>query len=381
MLIFNFREVKRLRDSRIEKLAHNLINYSVKLGAGEKVLIENFGVQKELVMALVEEAYKAGGFPFVALKEPQIDRALMLGANREQYEKIAEFEGNVMKEMDAYIGLRAGDNINETSDVPADKLKFHGDTVGKMHSTIRVKKTKWVVLRYPSASMAQLAKMSTAGFEDFYFDVCNLDYGKMSTAMDGLVELMNKTDKVHLVGPGTDLTFSIKDIPAIKCAGEMNIPDGEVFTAPVRDSINGKLTYNTPSPYQGFTFENVSFTFKDGKIVEATANDTDRINRVLDTDEGARFVGEFAIGVNPFIHEPMQDILFDEKIEGSFHFTPGQCYDEAFNGNQSAIHWDLVNIQRADYGGGEIYFDDVLIRKDGIFVLPELEALNPENLI
>ncbi|MBK3914297.1 M29 family aminopeptidase T [Listeria ivanovii] len=370
-----------MRDTRIETLAHNLINYSVKLRAGEKVLIENFGVQKELVMALVEEAYKAGGFPFVSLKEPQIDRALMLGANSQQYEKIAEFEGNVMNEMDAYIGLRAGDNINETSDVPADKLKIHGDTVGKMHSNIRVKKTKWVVLRYPSASMAQLAKMSTAGFEDFYFDVCNLDYGKMSTAMDGLVELMNKTDKVHLVGPGTDLTFSIKDIPAIKCAGEMNIPDGEVFTAPVRDSINGKLTYNTPSPYQGFTFENVSFTFKDGKIVEATANDTDRINKVLDTDEGARFVGEFAIGVNPFIHELMQDILFDEKIEGSFHFTPGQCYDEAFNGNQSAIHWDLVNIQRADYGGGEIYFDDVLIRKDGIFVLPELEALNPENLV
>lgn len=381
MLIFNFREVKRLRDSRIEKLAHNLINYSVKLGAGEKVLIENFGVQKELVMALVEEAYKAGGFPFVSLKEPQIDRALMLGANSEQYEKIAEFEGNVMKEMDAYIGLRAGDNINETSDVPADKLKIHGDTIGKMHSNIRVKNTKWVVLRYPSSSMAQLAKMSTVGFEDFYFNVCNLDYGKMSAAMDGLVELMNKTDKVHLVGPGTDLTFSIKDIPAIKCAGEMNIPDGEVFTAPVRNSINGKLTYNTPSPYQGFTFENVSFTFKDGKIVEATSNDTARINKVLDTDEGARFVGEFAIGVNPFIHEPMQDILFDEKIEGSFHFTPGQCYDEAFNGNQSAIHWDLVNIQRADYGGGEIYFDDVLIRKDGIFVLPELEALNPENLV
>ncbi|CCQ21071.1 Aminopeptidase T [Listeria monocytogenes] len=208
--------------------------------------------------------------------------------------------------------------------------------MGKMHSDIRVKQTKWVVLRYPSSSMAQLAKMSTAGFEDFYFDVCNLDYGKMSDAMDGLVELMNKTDKVHLVGPGTDLTFSIKDIPAIKCAGEMNIPDGEVFTAPVRDSINGTLTYNTPSPYQGFTFENVSFTFKDGKIIEATANDTARINKVLDTDEGARFVGEFAIGTRSSTN-PCK-IFFLEKIEGSFHFTPGQCYDEAFNGNQSSQH-------------------------------------------
>jgi aminopeptidase len=228
--------------------------------------------------------------------------------------------------------------------------------------------------------MAQLANTSTEAFEDFYFDVCNLDYAKMSEAMDPLVDLMNKTDVVQIKGPGTDLTFSIKDIPAIKCAGNYNIPDGEVFTAPVKDSVNGTITYNTPSPYQGYTFENVKLTFKDGKIVEATANDTDRINRIFDTDEGARYIGEFAIGVNPYILHPMQDILFDEKIDGSFHFTPGQCYDEAANGNKSAIHWDMVNIQRPDYGGGEMYFDGVLIRKDGRFVIPELDGLNPENL-
>jgi aminopeptidase len=228
--------------------------------------------------------------------------------------------------------------------------------------------------------MAQLAKMSTEAFEDFYFDVCNLDYGKMSKAMDALVELMNRTDKVRLTGENTDLTFSIKDIPAVKCAGEMNIPDGEVYTAPVRDSINGIISYNTPSNYQGFTFENVSLTFKNGKIVEATANDTERINGIFDTDEGARFVGEFAIGVNPYIQHPMQDILFDEKIDGSFHFTPGECYEDAYNGNKSNIHWDMVMIQRPEYGGGEIYFDDVLIRKDGLFVIEELKALNPENL-
>jgi aminopeptidase len=228
--------------------------------------------------------------------------------------------------------------------------------------------------------MAQLAKMSTEAFEDFYFDVCNLDYGKMSKAMDALVELMNRTDKVRLTGENTDLTFSIKDIPAVKCAGEMNIPDGEVYTAPVRDSVNGTISYNTPSNYQGFTFENVSLTFKNGKIVEATANDTERINGIFDTDEGARFVGEFAIGVNPYIQHPMQDILFDEKIDGSFHFTPGECYEDAYNGNKSNIHWDMVMIQRPEYGGGEIYFDDVLIRKDGLFVIEELKALNPENL-
>ncbi|MED3552940.1 aminopeptidase [Cytobacillus praedii] len=370
-----------MKDPRIETLAKNLINYSVRLQKGEKVLIENFGLQRELVTALVKEAYAAGGYPFVSLKDHQVDRALLMGAQEEQFNMMADFEANVMSKMDAYIGLRSGDNINEHADVPDEKMRIQGSTIGrKVHSDIRVPKTKWVVLRYPNSSMAQLAKMSTEAFEDFYFKVCNLDYGKMDQAMDNLVELMNKTDKVKITGPGTDLSFSIKDIPAIKCSGQMNIPDGEVYTAPVRDSVNGVITYNTPSPYQGFTFENVKLTFKDGKIVEATANDSERINKIFNTDEGARYIGEFAIGVNPFIQHPMQDILFDEKIDGSFHFTPGQAYDDAYNGNKSNIHWDMVNIQRPDYGGGEIYFDDRLIRKDGRFVIPELEALNPENL-
>jgi aminopeptidase len=372
---------EKMKDTRIEKLAKNLINYSVRLQKGEKVLIENFGLQRELVTALVKEAYAAGGYPFVSLKDHQVDRALLFGAEEEQYDMMAQFEANVMSQMDAYIGLRSGNNINELADVPDEKMKISGRTIGrKVHSEIRVPKTKWVVLRYPTSSMAQLAKMSTEGFEDFYFNVCNLDYGKMDKAMESLVELMNRTDKVHITGPGTDLTFSIKDIPAIKCAGQLNIPDGEVYTAPVRNSVNGVITYNTPSPYQGFTFENVKLTFKDGKIVEASSNDSERINKIFDTDEGARYIGEFAIGVNPYILHPMQDILFDEKIDGSFHFTPGQCYDVAPNGNNSNIHWDMVNIQRPDYGGGEIHFDDVLIRKDGRFVLPELEVLNPENL-
>lgn len=373
--------VVAMKDPRIQTLAHNLIHYSVRLQKGEKVLIENFGLQRELVTALVQEAYAAGGHPFVLLKDQQVDRSLLMGATEEHYSKIAEYEANVMKDMDAYIGLRSGNNINEHADVPDEKMKVSSKTLGKkVHSEIRVPKTKWVVLRYPTASMAQLAKMSTEAFEDFYFDVCNLDYSKMDKAMDALASLMNQTDQVRLTGPGTDLSFSIKDIPAVKCAGHLNIPDGEVYSAPVKDSVNGTISYNTPSPYNGFTFENVKLTFKDGKIVEASANDSERINQIFDTDEGARFVGEFAIGVNPYILHPMQDILFDEKIDGSFHFTPGQCYDDAFNGNHSNIHWDMVMIQRPEYGGGEIYFDDVLIRKDGRFVIPELEGLNPENL-
>jgi aminopeptidase len=369
-----------LKDPRISQLAKNLITYSVNLQKGEKVLIENFGLQKELVNAIVKEAYAAGGYPFVLLKDHSVMRQQFMEASEEQMKMIAEHEGNLMKQMDAYIGLRAGDNINELSDVPSEKMALYEKTIFAMHRNIRIKETKWCVLRYPSASMAQLASMSTEAFEDFYFDVCTLDYSKMNNAMDALKDLMDRTDKVRLTGPGTDLTFSIKDIPSVKCAGNYNIPDGEVFTAPVKDSVNGTISYNTPSPYNGFTFENVKLTFKEGKIVEATANDTERINKIFDTDEGSRYVGEFAIGVNPFIQHPMKDILFDEKIDGSFHFTPGQSYEEAYNGNESNIHWDMVMIQRSDYGGGEIYFDDVLIRKDGVFVLPELEVLNPENL-
>lgn len=222
--------------------------------------------------------------------------------------------------------------------------------------------------------------MSTEAFEDFYFNVCNLDYSKMSRAMNPLVELMNKTDQVKIVGPGTNLTFSIKGIPTIKCDGERNIPDGEVYTAPIKDSVNGYISYNTPTIYQGFTYENIRFKFVNGQIVEATANDTEKINKVLDTDEGARFIGEFALGLNPYINKAIKDTLFDEKITGSFHLTPGNSYDECPNGNQSAIHWDLVCIQTPEYGGGEIYFDGVLVRKDGRFILPELQALNPEHL-
>lgn len=370
-----------MRDPRIQKLAKQIVQYSVDLQKGEKVLIENTGLQQELVSAIIEEANEVGALPFVWVKEQKVLRSILKGAQEEQINMWAEHEADLMKKMDAYIAIRSGNNISELSDVPSEKMKLYNQLVGqKVHREWRIPKTKWCVMRYPNESMAQLANMSTESFEDFYFNVCTLDYAKMDKAMDALASRMEQTDKVHIKGPTTDLTFSINGVPNVKCAGHLNIPDGEVYTAPVRDSINGTIHYNTPSPYNGYTFEDVRLTFKDGKIVEATANDTDRINEIFDTDEGARYVGEFAIGVNPYIQHPMKDILFDEKIDGSFHFTPGQCYEEAPNGNDSAIHWDLVSIQRPEYGGGEIYFDDVLIRKDGRFVVPDLEPLNPENL-
>ncbi len=370
-------------DSRIEKLAKILVNYSVRVQEGEKVYVHHTGsTTNDLARAIVKEVYAAKGIPFVHFTEPTLQREILLHCTEEQMNIMAELDSKEMSMMDCYIGVRGSDNIAELSDVPSENMSIYERLYQTpVHHGIRVPHTKWVVLRYPNYAMAQLANTSLEDFENFYFDVCTLDYSKMAKAMEPLVALMNKTDKVHIVGPGTDLTFSIKGIPAIPCPGNMNIPDGEIYTAPVKDSINGTLAYNTPSVYQGFTYENITLEFKNGQIVNATANDSEKINKVFDTDDGARYVGEFAIGVNPYITKPMKDILFDEKIKGSFHFTPGNCYDEAPNGNKSSIHWDLVCIQTENYGGGEIYFDDVLIRKNGIFVIPELECLNPENLI
>lgn len=369
-------------DERVKTLAWNLINKSVKLKKGEKIWIHYTGPSTvDLGRALVKEAYKVGAMPFPRFVDQPMEREMLLGCTKEQLEIMAANDMALMEQMDCYIAVRGADNVAEYSDVPSDKMNMYELVYGiPVHHETRINKTRWCVLRYPNNAMAQLNNQSLEAFEDFYFQVCNLDYSKMAKAMESLVKLMNATDKVRITGPGTDLTFSIKDIPAIPCSGDINIPDGEVYTAPVKNSVNGTLTYNTPAVYQGFTFENVSFEFKDGKIVKATANNTERINQVLDTDPGARYIGEFAIGVNPYVLHPMKDTLFDEKIAGSFHFTPGNAYEDAQNGNASAVHWDLVCIQRSDYGGGEMYFDDVLIRKDGIFVIPELECLNPENL-
>jgi len=367
-------------DPRIKELADLLIDYSCDVQPGEKVLIDYEGdCSKSLARQLIKNVYAKGGLPYAQIRDAAITREILLGCSEDQIRFKDEIDLAQMKGMQAYIAIRAGSNTAELSDVPSEKLNLY-NRLTQPTLDYRVNETKWVVLRYPNNSMAQLAGSSLEKFEDFYFDVCTLDYKKMSRAMDPLVDLMNRTDKVRIEGPGTDLTFSIRGIGAVKCDGRMNIPDGEVYTAPVRESMNGVISYNTPSEEQGFTYENIVFEVKDGKIVKARANDDKRINELLDVDEGARYFGEFAIGVNPYILHPMKDTLFDEKICGSFHLTPGMCYEDAPNGNTSANHWDLVMIQRPEYGGGRIWFDDVLIREDGIFVLPELEGLNPDHL-
>jgi aminopeptidase len=364
-----------MHDPRFDKLAKVLVEYSTRLKRNENVLIETFDVPDEMTIALVRAARKAGAIPFAQVVRSRVNRALALEATERQLNLSAAHELARMKKMDAYIAIRGANNITEMSDVPAEQMKL---VAKKMRPVIdwRVKKTKWVVLRWPSPSMAQLASMSSEAFEDFYFDVCTLDYRKLQPGMTALKKLMDKTDRVEIRGPGTDLRFSIKGIGSVICGGDRNIPDGEVFSCPVKDSVQGHVTFNAPSIYQGTGFDSIRLEFKDGKVVKASSNNTEKLNKILDSDPGARYIGEFSLGFNPYVLHPMRDILFDEKIAGSFHFTPGQAYEEADNGNRSQVHWDMVCIQRPDYGGGEVLFDNKLIRKDGEFVPANLRSLN-----
>ena len=365
-----------MHDARIDALARQLVRYSTSLKKGEKVLLDLHDVPDSIGLALIREVRAKGALPFLRLHQGRLTREMLKGAEDSQYSILAKHLLAEMKDMDAYIAIRGGHNIAETSDVPAEKMKL---AMKHMRPVLdhRVKKTKWCVLRWPSSSMAQQAGMSTEAFEDFYFKVCLLDYKALGPAMKALKKLMDRTDQVEITGSGTHLKFSIKDIPAIVCGGNYNIPDGEVFTAPVRDSVEGFVSYNAPTIYQGIPFDGIRLEFSQGEIVKAEAGaKTRQINKILDSDPGARYIGEFALGFHPVIREPMRDILFDEKIAGSFHFTPGQAYEEADNGNRSQVHWDMVNIQRKDHGGGEIRFDGKVIRKDGIFLPAALAKLN-----
>ncbi|MEK7469827.1 MAG: aminopeptidase [Planctomycetota bacterium] len=371
-----------MRDPRVVKLAKTIVGYSCSVKPGEKVLLEAFDIPADVVGIMVEEISAAGGVPMVHLRQNEVTRALLINAKEETWKAHGAADLALMKEAQAYIALRGSNNVAEMSDVPNDAMQWYqSHYMQPVHFKRRITHTKWCVLRWPTPSFAQQAGMSTRAFEDFYFEVCTMDYAKMAGAMKPLADRMKKTNTVRIKAPETDLTMSIKGIPAIPCTGDKNIPDGEVFTAPVRNSVNGKIRFNAPTIYSGTRFENVRLEFRNGKVVNATSSDTKRLNEILDSDEGGRYLGEFAIGFHPLIKKPMLDILFDEKIMGSLHMALGNAYDIADNGNKSKIHWDMVLIQTPEAGGGEIWFDEECIRRSGRFIVPDLECLNPENLL
>jgi len=316
----------------------------------------------------------------VWLKDDRVIRELAALYDPEEIRLMADSELHVLRQVQALISVRALHNSQEYGDVPPARLKqVLAGYVQPVHLSYRNTKLRWVALRWPTPAMAQRAGMSTEAFEDFFFEVSTVDYRRMEEAMRPLVDLLARSDAVRVVGPdGTDVRFSIRGVGASPSAGRQNVPDGEVFTAPVRDSVEGRLAFNVPSTYYGTTFRDVRLEVRRGRIERAEADQTRRLNEILDQDEGARYFGEFALGLNPAIRVPMNDVLFDEKIAGSVHFAAGNAYDVCDNGNRSAIHWDLVLIQTPQRGGGAVYLDDVLVRRDGLFVPPALHGLNPD---
>lgn len=367
-----------MHDPRIDRLADLLLDHSCRVERGERILIEAFDLPDPTILCrLVEGAAARGAVPVVCWKSNAVLRSVYRTATEESMKLAGQIESYRMEQMQAYVGIRGAANSSQFADVPQEKMDLYQQHWWKaVHTDLRISKTKWVVLRYPTDSFAQAAGMSTPAFEDFYFDVCTADYAAIREAQKPLVARMAAADRVKITARDTELEFSIKGIGAISCHGDRNIPDGEVFTAPVRDSVNGVIKFNTSSRYQGTVFSDIEFEFQDGKIVRAASSDTERINKILDSDEGARYIGEWSLGTNNRVRHPMLDTLFDEKIGGSFHLTPGNAYDIADNGNRSRIHWDLVLIQRPDYGGGEVWFDGELLRKDGRFVPKDLQELN-----
>jgi aminopeptidase len=370
-----------MSDSRYVKLAHLLVSHSTELVKGERVLIHTTDVPDAFVSELIKTVRAVGAYPVLMSHSSRLLRQLILSGDQAYWEAEAKLAIEQLQTVAAYISIRGNVNTLETSDVPAELMRVYQTSYGQPVTDYRVNHTRWCALRWPNPSFAQAAGMSTDAFEDFYFDVCTLDYGRMATAAEPLRDLMEKTDRVRILGPGTDLSFSIKGIGARMSFGKRNVPDGECFSCPTIGSTNGVISYNAPTVYAGKPFSDIRLELKDGLIVNATSSDTDSLNHILDTDEGARRIGEFAIGYNPVILNPMRDVLFDEKIAGSLHFTPGNAYASPGNGNRSGVHWDMVLIQRPEWGGGEIWFDDVLIRKDGMFVLEHLQGLNPERLL
>lgn len=364
-------------NEKLEKLSETIVNYSLKVKENDRVLITCYTERpKPLVKLLIQKIAQKNAIPFVRMVDPELEAYLLIHTGTNRVGEIAKRATFDVDNYDCFINIRYNTNDYEDKNVTSEIRSQIGE-VKKESDYKRINERRWVLLNYPSHLDAYKAALPNDDFYKYAMEVMTVDYSEMYAMIEPLKKLMENTKEVRIISPGTDISFSIEGMPVVPCCGESNIPDGEIFTAPIRDSVNGVITYNTPSPYEGNVYQNISLTFENGRIVKATSEmNSEALQKIFDTDEGAHYIGEFSLGLNPKILHPMGDILYDEKIIGSIHFTPGSAYQDAYNGNDSKIHWDLVLIQRKEYGGGELYFDHTLIRKDGLFVLPKLQHLN-----
>ncbi|HET8864408.1 MAG TPA: aminopeptidase [Gracilimonas sp.] len=360
-----------------QKLAKLILEHSTEVQKGQNVMVQLIGLNGiDLLQALVAQIRAKDAHPFIKIEDAETQRILIENGNEGFWKNQAEVDQlPLMKQMDAFIGIRASQNIYENSQASKEANKAYSEHfLHPVHFDERVNNTNWCIMRYPSAAFAMNAKMPTSAFAEFYYKACLVDYGQLEEAMKPLEKRLRATDEIHLKGEGTDIKFSVKGQNWVPCFGKRNIPDGELFTSPVLDSVNGVITY-APSVYQGKPFEFVKLEVKDGVVVDFDSSNNEALKDILDTDEGASRFGEFSFGLNPVIESPMYDILFDEKIYGSNHLTLGKDYEIAPNGNSSNIHWDLVCI------GANVYLDGELVREGRKFVVDDLKGLNPEELL
>lgn len=351
-------------DNRVSELAALLVGYSLKVKKGDVVKISGTELAKPLILAAYEEVVKKGGHPLVDLFFDEAGEIFYRRASGAQLDYLSPVRLYAAKKIDAALFIHSPSNTRMLSDVGPAKIA-RVRRANKPVSDIIMKRVRWVLVNYPTRALAQEAEMPLSRYEDFLFNSCLVDWREMKRDLQYLKKVLERTDVVRIVGEDTDISFSIRGRKAIICAGESNMPDGEIFTAPVEGSVEGKIYYGFPAIFGGREVSGIRLRFEKGKVVEATAEkNEDLLLRLLDTDRGARVPGEFGIGYNYGIDRFTRDILFDEKIGGTIHIALGKSYAESGGKNDSALHWDMIKDLRQE---GVIYLDDRPIMEKGSF--------------
>lgn len=355
-----------MKDSRVEKLADILVNYSVKVKKGDTVLIRGDELGKPLLLEVYRKVVEAGGNPLLSISFDEMNKIFYDHASKAQLSHTSKIKLYEAKNCDAVIIVHAPANSKALSAVDPAKMTMRS-RANKPISEIIVNKKKWVLTNYPTQALAQDAEMSIDEYEEFLFGATNLDWAKVEKEQERIKKVIDKGNTIRIVGKDTDLTFSIKGRKGIKCCGNSNMPDGEIFYAPVENSANGHIFYDFPAIHNGKEVSGIRLGFEKGKVVKATAEKNEEyLFAMLDTDKGARYIGEFGIGTNYGIKRFTRDILFDEKIGGTIHLAVGRSYEESGGKNDSAIHWDMIKDLRH---GGAIYLDGKRIQENGKFLI------------
>lgn len=352
-------------DQRDEKLANILVHYSIKAKKGDKVIIDFHEAGKTLALEVYKKLLDIGAFVYLEAKLDGFEHAYYKHASSEQINHVFDFEHEKPDEVDARVVIRSSFNSKEMSNIAPEKIAARRKTMQPFLNKYVEK--RWILTYYPSHGMAQEADMSLEEYKEFYFKTCLLDWESVKESQEKLKNAIDDGKVMRVVGEKTDITLSMEGRDGIKCCGEHNMPDGEVFYAPVETQVNGHVYFDLPSIFSGKEVKGIYLEFENGKIIKATAEkNQELLHAILSTDEGSKYLGEVGIGTNFQITKPTKEILFDEKIGGSIHMAVGRAYKEGGGQNESAIHWDMIKDLRKK---GEIYIDGKLIQKNGKFLL------------